>query len=59
MLKTGEFKVNKSKCDFCDNPAVTVNEHGVAVCKDCRKTKQLQKQAFLMDRESSNGNTNV
>jgi ribosomal protein L37AE/L43A len=59
MIKTGEFKPNKSSCDFCGKPAVTVNQHGVAVCKDCGKTKQLQKQAYLMDREPSHGRTNA
>ena len=52
MIKTGEFKANKSKCDFCNNPAVTVNKHGVAVCNTCSKTKQLLKQAYLMDKKS-------
>jgi ribosomal protein L37AE/L43A len=59
MVKTGEFKALKSKCDFCGKPAVTVNEHGVAVCVECGKTKQLQKQAHLLDWEQPHDFANV
>ena len=49
MEKTGDFKPRKSTCDFCGSPALTVNEHGVAVCGACAKKKKLEKQAHLMD----------
>jgi ribosomal protein L37AE/L43A len=51
MIKTGEFKVKKSCCDFCITPAVRVTEEGIALCETCDKEQQLAKQASALNWE--------